>query len=65
LYFKKTQSPADPEGSAGAYLLVQQYSVSFIDVALRRKAVSACNCKGYKKKIARDFICKSLAINKF
>ena len=34
-------------------------------LALRWKAVSACNCKGYKKKIARDFVYKSLAINKF
>ena len=34
-------------------------------LALRRKAVSACNCKHYKKKIARDFIVKSLAIRKF
>ena len=33
--------------------------------ALRRKAVSAWNCKGYKKKIARNFTVKSLAINKF
>ena len=34
-------------------------------LALYRKAVSACNCKGYKKKIARYFTVKSLAINKF
>ena len=33
--------------------------------ALRRKAVSAWNCKGYKKKIARNFIGKSLEIIKF
>ena len=34
-------------------------------LALRWKAVSACNCKHCKKKIARGFVCKFLAINKF